>query len=358
MTKKKVPSGKVGLRALSVGLMCFAFAGMQSCKKLSPSVAESMTADNTESSGVFETLTAVQNTSLKTSLLQSEGLGAGDVCPIPQGTVLLAEAIKAEGIQHWRIFEIFEVKLPTGETGRRKRDSNESDTPPQGAAPAATGTPAVSVTSAGAPAPAVTPSATATPAAEATPAAAEPKTPAQLLGCELLNRDSLLVYAPHFNRLLKPNSPQIPSAGTTTGEIDPDDQSGFVWPTRGRKIRSDAGGDGYFGAPRGWGRSHQGLDIVAAVGEPIYATRAGTIIDPAYEASYGRVLDVRHQGGYSSRYAHLNSFSYSHGAYVGKGERIAASGKSGNASGYLIIPHLHFEIRRDGRLMNPAKLLP
>jgi murein DD-endopeptidase MepM/ murein hydrolase activator NlpD len=289
--------------------------------------SKSLTVDDTETATGVETLTAVENSSLKTSLLQSEGLGVGEVCPIPQGTTLLAEAIKAEGIKHWRVFQIFEVKLPNGETGRRKRESNETDMPPQGPSADTTATP-------------------------------ETKTPAQLLGCELLNGESLLVYAPHFNRMLRSNSPQIPSAGTSTGEVDADDQGGFIWPTRGRKIRSDSGGDGYFGAPRGWGRSHQGLDIVAGVGEPIYAARSGTIIDPAYEASYGRVLDVKHQDGYMSRYAHLNSFNYSHGAYVAKGERIAASGRSGNAAGSGIIPHLHFEIRRYGRLMNPAKLLP
>jgi murein DD-endopeptidase MepM/ murein hydrolase activator NlpD len=338
----EVATRGLGLGVLSLSCLTLAFVMMQSCKQQPPVLAENMTVDDKQSDTGVETLTAVQNTTLKSSLLQSAGLGAGAVCPIPQGTTIHAEAIKAEGIDHWRVFQIFEVKLPNGETGRRSRESNESDSQTQ------------SPQEAGAPVAAATP--VATPSATPTSTAAL-KNPAQLLGCELLNGESLLVFAPHFNRLLRTKSPVIPSVGTSSGEIDSDNQSDFVWPTRGRKIRSDSGGAGYFGAPRVRG-SHQGLDIVAAVGEPIYASRAGTIIDPAYEASYGRVLDVKHQGGYLSRYAHLNSFNYSHGAYVEKGQRIAVSGRSGNASGSGITPHLHFEIRLYGRLMNPSKLLP
>lgn len=272
---------------------------------------------------VLELLTANENTTLKSSLMQSSTLGTEQVCPIPQGTVLTAGSIKPEGIDHWRVFKITQVKLPNGEVGRLDSAGVASDQQSGGAAQ----TPAETV-----------------------------KTPAELLSCELLNSDSLLVFSPHFSRQ-KEQRTQSPSPDQVR-ETDGSDDGSYAWPTRGRKIRNDSGGSGHFNAPRASGRGHQGIDIVAAVGEPIFATRSGSIVDPSYEYSYGKVLDVNHGDGYSSRYAHLTSFSFSHGAYVEKGDKIAAAGRTGNASGPSITPHLHFEIRRNGSVVNPLSKLP
>jgi murein DD-endopeptidase MepM/ murein hydrolase activator NlpD len=195
------------------------------------------------------------------------------------------------------------------------------------------------------------------------PADIEPKpiqkTPSELLNCALLDGESFLVFSPHFSRksvvdgkATKTSSSSQASPGNAKDDFQ------WQWPTRGRTIRNDSGGSGSFNAPRASGRGHQGIDIVAAVGEPVLAARAGTIVDPAWEGSYGKVVDLQHAGGYLSRYAHLSSFSYSHGSYVEKGARIAAAGRTGNASGYGITPHLHFEIRRGGRLLNPKSVLP
>ncbi|MEN9810279.1 MAG: hypothetical protein RLZZ488_1846 [Pseudomonadota bacterium] len=265
---------------------------------------------------VSELLTANENTTLKASLMQSSTLGTDQICPIPQGTILTAGSIKPEGIDHWRVFKITQVKLPSGEVGR--------------------------VATAGVP---------------ADPQSAETvKTPAELLSCDLLKNDSLLVFSPHFSRQ-KEQRTQSPSPDQVR-EVDGGDDGTYGWPTRGRKIRNDSGGSGHFNAPRASGRGHQGIDIVAAVGEPVYATRSGSIVDPSYEYSYGKVLDVKHGDGYSSRYAHLTTFSYSHGAYVEKGDKIATAGRTGNASGPSITPHLHFEIRRNGSVINPLSKLP
>jgi murein DD-endopeptidase MepM/ murein hydrolase activator NlpD len=167
----------------------------------------------------------------------------------------------------------------------------------------------------------------------------------KLEGCELT---SGFLFANHWSQGAKVDS----------GKSSDLSSSGFVWPTQGRQIRNDAGGSGEYGAPRSSGKGHQGIDIVASVGEEIIAAREGTIIDPAFEASYGNVVDVQHSGGYLSRYAHLTSFAYSHGTYVEQGAKIATSGRTGNASGPTITPHLHFEIRKDGSTLNPLKQLP
>lgn len=314
------------LAATSAGLLT-------SCKQMTQATSSATSVDS-DAQGDLEILTALQNTSLKTTLFQADGLGNGAVCPIPQGTILTADSIKPEGIGHWRVSTLMEVKLPSGEVGRAARNSDETPS---------TGTQETTSTS---------PAATAIPA----PQSAE-KTPAQLLGCEMLNAESFLVYGSHFkrNKILAPSNTTAASDGR---ETDASDNGAFVWPTKGKKIRNDSGGAGYFNAPRASGRGHQGIDIVAAVGEAIYATRAGIIIDPAYEYSYGRVMDVKHSQAYSSRYAHLNSFTYSHGVFVEKGAKIATSGRSGNASGYGITPHLHFEVRQYGRLLNPMNVLP
>ncbi|MEY3900789.1 MAG: hypothetical protein RL189_95 [Pseudomonadota bacterium] len=300
---------------------------LAACKQMA---RETSTVSSLDAPGlqVSELLTANENTTLKSSLMQSSTLGTDQICPIPQGTILTAGSIKPEGIEHWRVFKITEVKLPSGEVGR-------------------TGSAAVS---------AEQPSAEAVKTPSEKPTAETVKTPAELLSCDLLNKDSILVFSPHFSRQ-KEQRTQSPSPDQVR-ETDSGDDSAYAWPTRGRKIRNDSGGSGHFNAPRASGRGHQGIDIVAAVGEPVYATRSGSIVDPSYEYSYGKVLDVNHGDGYSSRYAHLTSFSYSLGAYVEKGQRIATAGRTGNASGPSITPHLHFEIRRNGSVINPLSKLP
>ena len=339
-------------------------AGVEGCKpqpEMSSATTLSAAQDSDDS---VELLTAKQNTVLKSNLLQSGSQAEGAVCPIPEGTLLTLDAIKPEGIDHWRVFRLTAIKLPTGEIGRRA------------AAPIATATASSATEGAQQTAPQVqaqvplhSPQSNLQLADErpqagasqpvATPSAVTQKTPAQLLNCSLLDADSFLVFSPHFSRQITTAQRSVKQDSVVSdGAAQSSDDGAWMWPTRGRKIRNDAGGSGYFNAPRASGHGHQGIDIIAAVGEPVVAARAGTIIDPAWDGAYGNVMDVQHQSGYLSRYAHLSAFSYSHGAYVEKGTRIAASGRTGNASGYGITPHLHFEIRRNGGLLNPLSLLP
>lgn len=300
--------------------------------------SKSLMVDSETQDATFEILAAQQNTTLKKFMFDATVATSDERCPIPQGTTLTVDAIKPEGIQHWRVYSLSEIKLPSGEVARRVRVSNESAE--------ASGSFSTQ------------PEATATESPEVEPQPQQKsKTPAELLNCPLLESESFLVYAPHFSRQLKSISGEEgrpPSSNSSGSSSD----FGWQWPTRGRTIRNDSGGSGYFNAPRASGRGHQGIDIVSAVGEAVHAARAGTIIDPSWEGAYGKVVDVRHGDDYLSRYAHLSSFSYSHGTYVEKGARIAASGRTGNASGYGITPHLHFEIRRGGRVINPRSLLP
>lgn len=342
--------------------VAFAVLALAACKQTT-SLEQSESSSLGSSAASLETLTARESTTLKSSLLQSASLGTSETCPIPQGTILVADNLKAEGIDHWRIMGLIEVKLPTGEVGRVARQSNELPSNSGTFSAQPTATPVAQATAMPVVQPTATPvaQATATPASpssgESSQAAVTVRTPAELLNCDLLKKDSFLVYAKHFSRALPQKSARADSASTRESAGGGDDGL-FMWPTRGRTIRNDSGGAGYFGAPRGSGRGHQGIDIVAAVGEPVLAARSGTIVDPAYEFSYGKVVDVKHEEGFMTRYAHLTSFSYSHGAYVEKGDRIAAAGRTGNASGAGITPHLHFEVRQYNRLLNPVRFLP
>lgn len=110
----------------------------------------------------------------------------------------------------------------------------------------------------------------------------------------------------------------------------------------------------WFG-PRGRrGRLHAGVDIRAAMRTPVYATADGLVVDYENGGGYGKVLVVDHGGGIQSAYAHLDERIAVVGHEVHAGDKIALSGRSGNAT----TPHLHYEVRKDGKRINPAKYLP
>lgn len=98
---------------------------------------------------------------------------------------------------------------------------------------------------------------------------------------------------------------------------------------------------------------HQGLDIANYYGAPVKASESGKVIFAGEYKGYGKMVIIRHSGGYSTRYAHLSQIKVKHGQYVRQGQLIGNIGKTGVATG----PHLHFEIRKYGRALNPFFLL-
>ncbi|AFY72816.1 metalloendopeptidase-like membrane protein [Synechococcus sp. PCC 7502] len=113
--------------------------------------------------------------------------------------------------------------------------------------------------------------------------------------------------------------------------------SNFVWPAQGM-LSSRFGWR--------WGRLHQGIDIAAPVGTPIWAA-AGGVVDYAgwNNGGYGNMIDIRHSNGSITRYAHLSAIYVRQGQPVNQSQVIAAMGSTGFSTG----PHLHFEIRPNGR---------
>ncbi len=112
-------------------------------------------------------------------------------------------------------------------------------------------------------------------------------------------------------------------------------------------------GDG-FGAPRGGGRSHQGLDFPVPFGTRIGAAGRGTTIFAGYNnAGYGNLVVIQHRLGFTTWYAHMSEITSWVGEQVVGGTRIGYVGSTGYSTG----PHLHFEVRRYDTPIDPVPLL-
>jgi murein DD-endopeptidase MepM/ murein hydrolase activator NlpD len=134
------------------------------------------------------------------------------------------------------------------------------------------------------------------------------------------------------------HQPQInlPTLPAKNDLIDKNTNSALIWPTQG----TISSGYGWR-----WGKIHQGIDIAAPVGTPVWAAATGIVEFAGWDDSgYGNMLDIRHRDGSITRYAHLNVLFVKQGDTVIQSQVVAAVGSTGNSTG----PHLHFEIRPQG----------
>ena len=99
--------------------------------------------------------------------------------------------------------------------------------------------------------------------------------------------------------------------------------------------------------------THTGLDISAVTGTDIKVVANGTVISAGYSGSYGYLVKVDHGNGVETWYAHTSKMYVKKGDTVKAGDVIAAVGSTGNSTG----PHLHLEIRIDGKTVNPQNYL-
>ena len=99
--------------------------------------------------------------------------------------------------------------------------------------------------------------------------------------------------------------------------------------------------------------SHPGMDIAVAHGSRILASGGGTVAEVGEDSVYGRFVRIAHPGGYESLYAHASSLLVHPHERVSAGRVIALSGSTGVSTA----PHLHFEIRKDGRPVDPGALI-
>ena len=134
----------------------------------------------------------------------------------------------------------------------------------------------------------------------------------------------------------------------TTGTQEPPPSQGtgyFINPLPGSMITSRFGSRA--------GGFHLGQDMAKAAGSAIKAADGGTVLFAGWSGSYGYMVDIDHGGGFTTRYAHCSDIYVSVGEKVYQGKIIAAVGSTGVSSG----PHLHFEVRKYGSVVNPASYI-
>jgi len=124
--------------------------------------------------------------------------------------------------------------------------------------------------------------------------------------------------------------------------------SGFIWPARGVFTSG-------FGMRRHpifrIRRMHTGQDIAAPYGTPVQAAAEGQVIYTGWFGGYGKIVVIDHGQGISTLYAHLSSILARDGAYVRRAQTIGRVGSTGYSTG----PHVHFEVRVNGRPIDPAR---
>jgi murein DD-endopeptidase MepM/ murein hydrolase activator NlpD len=139
----------------------------------------------------------------------------------------------------------------------------------------------------------------------------------------------------------KPSNPSNPAPPKGTGR--------FIWPANG----SISGKGGEYGMRKhpitGVYKLHDGIDIGAAAGTPVWAADGGTVIHAGWLGAYGTTVIIDHGGGITTLYAHLSSYSVSRGSSVSQGQVIGRVGSTGMSTG----PHLHFGVYINGNPTNP-----
>ena len=155
---------------------------------------------------------------------------------------------------------------------------------------------------------------------------------------DLIYRSDTLVIPSSAHRLPRTRRATASSTPLRTTAFRPQ----FQRPVSGRESSG-------FG-PR-WGRSHNGIDIAAPLGETVVAADAGTVTFADHFSSYGYIIILTHAGGYETRYAHLApALRVTAGKVFRTGEWLGRVGLTGRSSG----PHVHFEVRYRNEPIDPT----
>lgn len=143
-------------------------------------------------------------------------------------------------------------------------------------------------------------------------------------------------------------SVSVSSSSSDTGTVSRSTREAprFIWPTT----------EGWISSPFGPRKSgfHYGLDIAVVTGTPLKAIASGTVEFSGWRGGYGRAVILDHGEGWKSLYAHASSLKVSKGQQVSQGTVVALSGSTGNTTG----PHVHLEIIKDDKKLNPINYLP
>jgi len=125
-----------------------------------------------------------------------------------------------------------------------------------------------------------------------------------------------------------------------------------AWPSEGGWLSSSFGvRTDPFTAKRAM---HKGVDIANRFGAPVLAASRGVVVYAGKMADYGYLVEIEHGYGYRTRYGHMSAVHVAVGDIVDANQMVGRVGSSGRSTG----PHLHYEVRRNGKALNPAKFLP
>ena len=119
----------------------------------------------------------------------------------------------------------------------------------------------------------------------------------------------------------------------------------FVWPAAGGYISSHMG--------TRWGKLHRGIDIARPSSRTIKASDNGVVKSAGWDGAYGNKIVISHNNGYETLYGHLSSINVEVGQTVPQGANIGVMGSTGRSTGI----HLHFEVLKNGSLVNPTSVL-
>ncbi|MBS9720540.1 M23 family metallopeptidase [Tianweitania sp. BSSL-BM11] len=122
-------------------------------------------------------------------------------------------------------------------------------------------------------------------------------------------------------------------------------------PAPGRPVSSS------FGVRRdpiiGTAALHSGMDFRTGTGTPIRATASGTVVSAGWSGGYGRMVEVEHGQGFTTRYAHMSEILVVPGEKIERGMIVGKTGSSGRSTG----PHLHYEVRKNGTALDPLRFI-
>ncbi len=122
-------------------------------------------------------------------------------------------------------------------------------------------------------------------------------------------------------------------------------------------IRNDNRGDGLFASSRSGRRIHKGIDLMADVGETVLAAKSGIVISATQNQGMGKYVIIRHAANFISIYGHLSEILVQRNDRVSQSQIIGRVGKTGNARFRGMLPHLHFEIRKNGVPQDPLEYI-
>lgn len=134
----------------------------------------------------------------------------------------------------------------------------------------------------------------------------------------------------------------------TVEEIAP----GAAYASPGGRYQTSGFGGRYDPFGRGK-RFHAGIDLAARVGDPVMAMAPGKVVFAGWKGAYGKLVEIQHEDGYRTRYAHNSSITVRVGQRVDTGVVIAKAGSTGRSTG----AHLHIEVLANGRQVNPRPFL-